>query len=603
MNSSNSLYNISSWDGYTFETFVGGGNKVFEIPLFQRNYSWEESSCEQIFNDIFHACIIGKPYYIGNFMYYKSSETTPKVNKFILIDGQQRITSLLLLLCAIRDLYPILNSDNEVIKNSCKGENEYKFKLKQNYNDYYDFINIMEGKREEKKSSIYDAYDTFKKLIDKDKNVFSRNVKRFYDTIKNLECIGIELNAKDTKNVQDIFEKINSTGVELSQADLIRNFLLFSESTSIQEHLHKYWKEVENIIGEKKISKYSKAYLIRYIFSDVTNDKIYFEFKAHFSGYEHESILQDFVKYSTFFSMIESQRFYEFDQNDCLKIKEYDLSDPKNEGTAKYNQLNTLKTTFSLLNKIGTDELNPFFLYLCNSLYYHDINKLNEICEFLLEFMIRYRIVQPSGGGGALSTKIRKIMKSIDDGECKMSKKAIYSLLSNKEDSEASKYPDNDEFISSLKSGVSINNARVLLYQFARRKGEELVPFNSNVTVEHIMPQGIDDIDDDNDKKWWIDNLGGNEKWQEIYNNYLNCIGNMVLVGRSLNSKMKNKPWDEKRICLQTLAMGKSALKVAKLEKWTKSQMETRNKNHSNELSQYITGPKSDKKVGSNWLL
>ena len=103
MNNNLNMQNIENIDGYTLESLVGGGNKVFEIPLFQRNYSWGREDCEQIFNDIINSYKNNKMYYIGNFMFYKSSETTPKFNKFILIDGQQRITTLLLLLCAIRD--------------------------------------------------------------------------------------------------------------------------------------------------------------------------------------------------------------------------------------------------------------------------------------------------------------------------------------------------------------------------------------------------------------------------------------------------------------------------------------------------------------------
>jgi len=595
------MKNIESIDGYTLESLVGGGNKVFEIPLFQRNYSWDKSSCEQIFNDILNAHKNKETYYIGNFMFYKSTETTPKLNKFILIDGQQRITTLLLLLCAIRDSFNNLSEiDKEFLTNNNE-EEKYKFKLKQNYNDYNDFLEIMENKKViGKKTNIYIAYNTFINMINVNKKINSHNINEIYQTIKELESIGIELKNDNIEKVQDIFEKINSTGVELSSADLIRNFLLFSPSTSIQNHLHDYWKVIENIVGEKNISKFAKSYLIRHTYEDVSSDKVYIEFKKKFQKDNHEKILKSLVKYATFFSMIEYQKFYEIDDNNYKSPKEYNLNDNNNKGTKKYNQLLKIKTTFSLLNKIGTDEINPFFFQLCDKLYYKDLDKLNEICELILDFMIRYRIVQPSAGGGALSTKIRNIMEKISLGECKFTKNSIYILLSNNTNSEASRYPDNDEFIKALKGTVTIKNARVLFYQVARRKGEEILPFDNGITIEHLMPQTIDEATTDG--KWWINNLGGKEKWEEVRNEYLNCIGNMALVTRKLNSTMSDSTWDNKKKILSQKAMDKETQKVAKLEKWTKKQMKDRNDRLSNEISQIITGPKNEKRSNYKWL-
>ena len=593
--------NIESIDGYTFEEFVGGSDKVFEIPLFQRNYSWDKDSCEQIFDDILNAYSNKENYYIGNFMFYKSSDTSPKFNKFILIDGQQRITTLLLLLCAIRDTFSnLIKIDEEFLINNNDKE-KYRFKLKQNYNDYADFLEIMENKKSvEKKSNIYIAYNTFVNKINENKKITAHNIEGIYNTIKRLESIGIELKCTNIEKVQDIFEKINSTGVELSPADLIRNFLLFSSSTDIQDKLHEYWKIIEDIVGEKNISKFAKGYLIRHTYEDVSNEKVYFEFKKKFHEMNHEDILKSLVRYATFFSMIENQKFYELDKDDCKIINEYDFNDNSNKNSKKYNQLQKLKTTFALLNKIGTDEINPFFFQLCDSLYYTDLERLNDICELMLEFMIRYRIVQPSAGGGALSNKIRSIMERISTGECQMSKKDIYTLLSNNENSEASRYPSNGEFINALKGSVTIKNARVLLYQYARRKGEEILPFDSGITVEHLMPQDIDEKKEEG--QWWIKNLGGKDNWKDVHNEFLNCIGNMALVSRRLNSIMSNGPWDDKRKELSQKAMGKETQKVAKMDKWSKLQLNNRNKRFSCEISQIITGPKYEKGISNNWL-
>ena len=504
------LINIEDYNGFTFESLVGGENKVFEVPLFQRNYSWDKESCEQLFNDILNAFLNNETYYIGNFMFYNSTEINPNYTKFILIDGQQRITSLLLLLCAIRDIFPKMSYINKDFLINPYAPEQYKCKLKQNYNDLEDFKEIIDNKKNNSKNSpIYNAYNKFVELITNCEHITPSNVKNFYKTIRNLEALGISLPNKNISKVQDIFEKINSTGVELSSADLIRNFLLFSSSTEIQSNLHNYWKIIEDIVGENNISKFAKSFLIRHTYNDVSNKKVYSEFKNYFGDKEHEETLKSLVRYATFFAIIEKQEFYDILSDDYKKICKYSFNDV---GSKKYNQLSNLKTTFALLNAIGTDEINPFFFQLCDSLYPNKIEQLDDICQLILEFMIRYRIVHPSSGGGSLSQKIRKIMKNINDGKASMTKKSIYSLLSeddtNSDDNintEQNRYPENAEFIIYLKKSLTIKNAKVVLYQYARRTKQELIDFN-NISLEHFMPQKIDEETDDG--KWWIEHLG-----------------------------------------------------------------------------------------------
>ena len=585
------MNNIDLLQGCNFEEFVGGDNKVFEIPLFQRNFSWEEEQCKQMFDDILDACNNNDVYYIGNFIFYQSSNTF-MYNKLILIDGQQRITSLLLLLCAMRDSYDNLNMINTDFLTNNNSQEKYRFKLKQNYNDFDDFKEIMNGNIDEnKKSNIYNAYNNFKTWLND--SVSKNKVVKLYETIKKLELIAIGLKSEDIERVQDIFEKMNSTGEPLKPADLIRNYLLFSKSTDTQKDLHEYWKIIEDIVGEKDISKFAKSFLILNTFEDVENDKVYSEFKKKFKNQNHEDILKNLVYYATFYSMIEKQIFYEIKNNDYKHPIKYDFDE--NDGTSKNNSLLKLKTTFCLLDKIGTNEINPFFFQLCDKLYYSDINKLNDICELILEFVIRYRIVQPSGGGGALSTKIRSIMSNISTGNCSLTLKSIYKELSNNDNSEASRYPDDAEFISALKGSVTIKNARVLLYQFARRKGEELLSFDSNTTVEHLMPQ--------TPNNWWITNLGGEIKYGKTRQTYLNSIGNLALVSRKLNATMSNASWNVKRKELLDKALSKSTLSVAKLDNWNANTMKRRNNSLSNSISQIITGPLNEKKKSDNWLI
>ena len=586
----NIIENVKNCD---FSTLVSG-KQVFKIPLFQRNYSWSTENCSLLFNDIKKAFDNKESYYIGNFIYYAENTANVGITEFILIDGQQRITTLLLLLCALRDVCNSnLKIDEEFIKNDDKN-NKYKFKLKQNYNDIDDFEEIMDRKIDEnKKSNIYNSYNTFVNIF---KYLQEENFKfsKFYEFIKlNLETVAIKLNNYDIRKVQNVFEKLNSTGVELSPADLIRNYLLFSDNIKEQESLHKKWKIVEDIVEEKNISKFAKAYIIRYKFEDIQNDKVYFRFKDAFDEKEHKVILDDMIKYSKYFAIIENSKFYKFSE----LAGELNYSLCTNEEIT--DSQNKLSTTFKLLNILGSDDLNPLFFQLFDELYENDIKKLNDICELILEFMIRYRIVSPSTGGGALSSKIKNIMKKIDKKDINLTLTAIHKELSNNKDSDASKYPDDEEFRMALTKNLIVKNARVVLYQFARRKGYEIKEFDNNITVEHLMPQTIKANTPEG--AWWIENLGGKDKWEKVYNTYLDTIGNFALLTRKLNSSISNDKWDKKRIELKERAADKLTQDVSKLKKFNESQLKNRNKDLANTLSQTITGVYFDRK-GKNWL-
>ena len=206
--------------------FIGGEDKVFIIPPFQRNYEWSKVQCEELFNDIKLSYKTGKTHYLGNIIYYIGEHNSASFDEFILVDGQQRVTTILLLLCAIRDISNDEDLKRVINRKYLKNEDSietFKVKLKQTSYDEESFISIVESDfyNSNKESNIYKNYETFLDLLDKS-DVTPREI---YETIPKLEVVDVNLSAGESslslEAVQTFFEKINSTGKKLTPADLL----------------------------------------------------------------------------------------------------------------------------------------------------------------------------------------------------------------------------------------------------------------------------------------------------------------------------------------------------------------------------------------------
>lgn len=579
--------NLENSTGILLEDLLGGNNKIFEIPLFQRNYNWTVENCKELYEDIIRSYENNSSHFIGIFIHYNSSVSSLKTSN-VLIDGQQRLTTIMLLLCAIRDVTSDEKLKKVIDETFIYNKNEnirFRFKLKQNNFDNDNFERVLGNKLDsvQTKSKIYTNYSNFVTWLSEDSNKI--DLSELLECIKRMEAVEIILKSEDIENVQQIFEKINSTGQPLSAADLIRNYLLFTGNMKEQQELYDKWTCVERIVGVNNITQFVKAYTIRYSYEIIASRNIYTDFKRQFKSKSHNRILDDMLNYAVYYAIIKKNEYYKYDS-------EYNVIDVDDEDRH-------INNTLKMLDVLGTDDLLPLFMMLYDELYEKSRNKLDEMLELVLEFMIRYRVVQPSSGGGALQAKIYGIMKAFNNKEIPLTTKSLYQQLSSN-DSDASRYPTDSQFMASLKENMLVKNGRVLLYQYARRRNYEIMDFDSNITLEHLMPQTIDSKEKEG--KWWISNLG-KKKYIEIREKYTDCIGNYALLTRSLNSSISNGPWPNKRKEMLIKAFDSETRKVAELSKWNGETIKERNDRFANEIRQYITGPKNENKAGNRWLI
>ena len=291
------------------------GPKQFVIPIYQRTYSWLLPQCNKLFNDILKVSTDGaaQGHFIGSVVYFQENiHTVSDVPKLLVIDGQQRLTTVSLLIIALSEF--IRDNDVDIDTNFTKLQNYYllnpeeeselRYKLLLTKRDKETLINLIKGIEPvgEYSLRLVENYRFFKGKISKE------NVKEVYNGVLRLFIVDVALE-KDKDNPQLIFESMNSTGLDLSQADLIRNYILMGQDIKLQTELYeKYWFPMEQSYGNEYATKFD--WFMRDYLSVKTGaipriDKVYEEFKSYVQSNKAPKtiteVVQDIFKYSGYY--------------------------------------------------------------------------------------------------------------------------------------------------------------------------------------------------------------------------------------------------------------------------------------------------------------
>ena len=544
----------------TILKFIGGEDKVFIIPPFQRNYAWTTEQCEELFEDILIAVKNNKNHYLGNIIYYEGENNGASFSENILIDGQQRVTTILLLLCAIRDIVSDEETKKKINRKYLKNEdvdpdNLYRVRLKQTDYDNGIFEKLINGTLDpNEKGKIAENYRRFKDLLS-DSNI---DPKQIFEKIPKLEVVEVNLQTNELRTVQKIFEKINSTGNPLSAADLLRNYLLISDSVGKQKKLYTdYWLKIENTITADHISEYIKDYLIMKICEDVKKSEVYKEFKNYVlnNALSQEVILKDLRDYAPYYKAI-------FTKNTSNK---------------------KLDREIKILNHLLSSDMYCLFMYLLKKRDEIDQAEMLKIFNLLRCFLTRFRVVGASRGGGALRSVIHSLLKKLQNSTIQCSFEDIQFELSNSS-SKSGRYPDDEDFKAALMTSKEENHSygRAILLAIEEFETSNIPVNFDEVTIEHLMPQTLSES--------WIDALGGKEQAESIYNNYLNCIGNLAPLSGPYNSKNSNKIWTEKVRIMKDVQF-KTTKEVLSLPKWNQETIIDRNATLAERACKAILAP------------
>ena len=280
----------------------------FVIPVFQRNYDWREKDCKKLFNDVISLAKDtlhpARKHFLGAFVYKFKRVVETQFLEYVLIDGQQRLTSVTLMLKALYDFLGTFGDQYEDLRleiyetylvNKFAKSTEYKLKLKPNEVDNDNYINLIEHDESkiDTSSTIYRNYSSFYKWIEE----MEVSVEAFFDALQRLEGVVVELD--DSDNPQLIFESLNSTGLDLTDVDLIRNYLLMNCDPNKQTFLYKeYWLKLEKLLGENFVL-FVRDYLSfeNGVVTSSSKNMVYDTFQKYFRALDvdTEEFLKDFL--------------------------------------------------------------------------------------------------------------------------------------------------------------------------------------------------------------------------------------------------------------------------------------------------------------------
>lgn len=498
---------------------IFNGDKQFIIPVYQRYYSWDKEQCERLWNDIVNMQIQNKAgHFVGSIVNIAEKAMPTGVQKYMIIDGQQRMTTLTLMLIALRN-YSIAHPDdisinfrridNVLLKNEYENGDE-RYKLLLTETDRNTLINLIERKPltdEDENSRLLRNYQYFEDKI----NSLVLKPSEVYESIGKLQIVNITLD-RAMDDPQAIFESLNSTGKELSESDLIRNHILMGlpndEQTYIYEH---YWRPMELLFEFDKQESVMDRFFRDYITMKLTKipkiNKVYDEFKLYHNNCEFSTV-EDFCK-----DLYTYAKYYT-DIVFCKSgVSDFDVL---------YKDINALRMEVAL----------PFLLRIHNDYYTGIISKAEfiEIIKLCISYVFRRSICNiPTN---SLNKTFATLKNEINNDDYLNSIKAFFIL---RDDYKV--FPSNEMFANAFISR-DIYNMRTRNYILSHIENfDNKAPIIiENFTIEHIMPQNSKLSAD------WQNALGA--EWQNIQKKYLHTIGNLTLT--AYNSEMSDKDFEDK---------------------------------------------------------
>jgi uncharacterized protein with ParB-like and HNH nuclease domain/predicted transport protein len=495
----------------------------FVIPIYQRTYSWTARECRQLWDDILRtgsddaiaAHFVGSIVYIEKGLYQVSSQSP-----LLVIDGQQRLTTVMLVLEALArhvgDAEPVEGFSAKKLRSyyllNPLEEGERGFKLLLTQTDKQSLLALMrqESQPAEPSLRISDNFAFFEEQV----QTLGADLTPLCRGLAKLVIVDLAL-SRDQDNPQLIFESMNSTGRELSQADLIRNFVLMGLEPAQQTRLYEsHWRPMEVAFGQDAYGTHFDSFMRHYLTlktGEIPNVRAVYEaFKGHVRSPEVaaagvDAVVADIHAYAGYYCGMALDK------------------EPDKE----------LSLAFRDLRELKVDVAFPFLLELYHDYVHGQLEKyeLVSIVRLVEAYVFRRAVcaIPTNSLNKTFATFGRALRK---DRYLESIEAHLLTLPSYR------RFPNDEEF----KRELSMRD----LYNFPRRSywlrrlenhgRKERAPVDE-YTIEHILPQN------ENLSAKWRTALGA--EWQHVQETWLHTLGNLTLTG--YNAEYSDRPFAEKR--------------------------------------------------------
>lgn len=533
------------------------------IPVYQRNYDWKEEQCKTLYDDL--ARTIQKKrrtHFFGGIV--SVSDPDGGWSDLLIIDGQQRLTTVTLLLLALVNLLKEgkLSSQEEnladtimkkfLVDESNSRNRKVKLKPIKGDSEAYDRLwgDVQDFNRN---SNVTLNYLYFYNRIQRGE----LTADQLFEAVQRLQVIDITLKLPDD-DPQLVFESLNSTGLDLNEGDKIRNYILMGLPTNTQEiYYEKYWNPIERFAGyDKQSNRYDVSLFIRDYLSIKQKKQssihtIYIRFKEYAEANYAQDIaplLQDLLEYA--------RRYHKL-----------------LEGSPEFP--NKLNASIERLNRLGSNASRPFLTEVLREYEKEQLSsaEVTEIFRIVEAYLFRRMICDlPSNTLTKVFLSLAHDINRLDEKNIQYVDKMKFLLASRKE---KSRFPDDNEFSKGLfEKNIYKMTSRYKAYLFERLENGDSLENKSiyahldsgNYTIEHIMPQIL--------SPEWEKELG--EDFEEIHSTWLHRLANLTLM--AYNPSYSNRSFSEK--CLMKNGFAESGIKmnqyIAKQRHWRLHELEER---------------------------
>lgn len=516
----------------SFNAIMSPSRIQFVIPIWQRTYSWEWDQWQDLWEDLmdlYERLRKGESanHFLGPIVLKTVEEKVGKITRRVIIDGQQRLATLLLLCALIRDKARgngddklAEEIDDHLLFNEYAKKTEDKPKLCPTEADRKIFNKILSAEGSEElgeDNQLSAAYAFFEYKFEEEKDRF--DLEGLLDCIRALKMVTIRLEEDDNPN--RIFETLNFRGKELAQADLVRNYFMMAvEDESIADQLYKsVWFPMQQNLGKgtleraENLEDFIRHYVIMIKHATVKKDETYREVRQRLKYATQDEVISELKTISTYSKHYEKLLFPERESNM-----------PIGRGIERLNRL-----------RVGVHY--PFLLKVYNGFENGTIN--------IEDFLIVLKTIE--------SYVVRRIFQRLPTHSlnrlfadlCKLPQKdvaeALQSEFAGKESWAAQYWPSDSEFKESFSTlpiySISPERCRFVLKTLEESFEHPEKVDLSGLWIEHVMPETLSQA--------WKDYLG--ESWEDIYDTYVHTIGNLTLIAPSPNESIKNKLFSEKK--------------------------------------------------------